>query len=152
MRSSDPPRREFDIFEIAGASRRYNRSVEPLIQLTDSPLDPEALRRSVEHPTHGGVVVFCGEVRSVTEGVSTDHLTYEAYAEMAIAQMRVLCEEAMRRWNARVAVAHRTGVLEPGEIAVVTVAACPHRAEAFECCQFLIDAIKADVPIWKHEA
>ncbi|MCO5295877.1 MAG: molybdenum cofactor biosynthesis protein MoaE [Fimbriimonadaceae bacterium] len=125
--------------------------MEPHILLTESPLDPEALRRSVEDPSLGGVVVFCGEVRSVTEGAPTVQLEYEAYKEMALAQMRILGEEAMRRWNGRVALAHRTGTLLPGEIAVVTVAACAHRAEAFACCQFLIDRIKADVPIWKRE-
>lgn len=125
--------------------------MEPQILLSEAALDPETLRRSVEHPSLGGVVVFCGEVRSVTGGVPTSSLEYEAYAEMALAQMRALAEEAMRRWGGRVALAHRTGTLHPGDIAVVTVAACPHRAEAFACCQFLIDGIKADVPIWKTE-
>ncbi|MBA3724974.1 MAG: molybdenum cofactor biosynthesis protein MoaE, partial [Armatimonadetes bacterium] len=53
--------------------------------------------------------------------------------------------------GARVAIVHRLGELLPGEIAVVTVAACTHRAEAFECCRFLIDRLKQDVPIWKKE-
>ena len=125
--------------------------MEPIVLLTDEPLNPEALRRSVEDPTLGGVVVFCGEVRSVTRGEPTQALEYEAYPEMAVAQMRAIALSAQERWGGRVAVAHRTGRLVPGEIAVVTVAACGHRAEAFACCQFLIDQIKADVPIWKRD-
>ncbi len=129
----------------------YNGSVEPIVLLTGQPLDPEALRRAVEAPDRGGVVVFCGEVRSVTHGAATHALEYEAYTEMALAQMREIALAARDRWNAAVAVAHRTGRLVPGEIAVVAVAACGHRAEAFACCQFLIDQIKADVPIWKRD-
>lgn len=125
--------------------------MEPLVVLTEAPLDPDALRAYVEEETLGGVVVFCGEVRSVTRGEPTAHLVYEAYSDMALKQMRAICDAAVERWGGRVAVAHRTGQLMPGEIAVVTVAACGHRAEAFECCRYLIDQIKADVPIWKAE-
>ena len=121
------------------------------IELTESPLDPEHLRKRVEDPTLGGVVVFCGEVRSITGSTPTDKLFYEAYQEMALEQMRALANQAAHRWSANVAVAHRLGELLPGDIAVVCVAACAHRNEAFDCCRFLIDAIKADVPIWKKE-
>ncbi len=100
----------------------------------------------------GGVVVFCGEVRSLTGEEVTSSLVYESYEDMAVAQMRKIAEEAVGRWQARVAVGHRTGELKPGEIAVVCAAACAHRAEAFDCCRFLIDRIKADVPIWKAES
>ncbi|MBI1757355.1 MAG: molybdenum cofactor biosynthesis protein MoaE [Fimbriimonas ginsengisoli] len=125
--------------------------MEPIVCLTAEPLDPEGLRRAVESKTLGGVVVFCGEVRSETGARTTSHLEYEAYPEMALAQMKAIGDEAIGRWHAQVALAHRIGTLKPGEIAVVTVAACVHRTEAFECCRFLIDRIKADVPIWKKE-
>jgi molybdopterin synthase catalytic subunit len=109
------------------------------------------MRRLVKTPECGGVVIFLGEVRGQTGGQTTEKLQYEAYADMAHSQMLAIAEEAANRWSARVAVAHRLGELAPGEIAVVTVAACAHRAEAFDCCRFLIDRIKADVPIWKKE-
>ena len=124
----------------------------PYILLTHEPLDPEVLRQKVEDETKGGVVVFCGEVRSVTGSETTEKLVYEAYADMANGQMTKVAAEAAHRWNANVAVAHRLGELKPKEIAVVCVAACAHRAEAFECCRFLIDEIKKDVPIWKAKA
>lgn len=138
---------------IGGVNHGYNEFYMPYgpIILTPDPLDPESLRKSVESPDCGGVVLFCGEVRSVTGDEVTVQLDYEAYEEMAIAVMTRIADETEAKFGAYVAVAHRTGVLKPGEIAVVTVAACPHRAEAFQACKYLIDRIKEDVPIWKRE-
>lgn len=115
------------------------------------PLDAGAMLASVKDERLGGVVLFSGEVRSVTGEIETSQLFYEAYEEMAVSQMHLIADEAANRWDARVAVAHRVGDLLPGETAVITIAACAHRAEAFECCKFLIDRIKEDVPIWKKE-
>lgn len=106
----------------------------------------------MEDETKGGVVIFCGEVRSITGEDKTESLVYESYVEMAVAQMGQIAEAASQKWGANIAVAHRLGELRPKEIAVVCVAACAHRVEAFDCCRFLIDEIKKDVPIWKAEA
>lgn len=122
-----------------------------IVALTKERIDPEAIRRPLEAPHLGGVVVFAGEVRSVTAGEATAFLDYEAYEEMALKQMNDIADQAEKRWNANVGLVHRLGKLLPGEIAVVTVAACAHRVEAFECCKFLIDTLKADVPIWKSD-
>ena len=107
---------------------------------------------AVRSSTLGGVVLFEGDVRSLTGEIPTKALHYEAYEDMALSQMRQIGEEAASRWSANVAIAHRTGELQPGEAAVICVAACGHRADAFECCRFLIDRIKEDVPIWKKES
>ncbi len=115
------------------------------------PLEAKAMLEAVKSDLLGGVVLFSGEVRSQTDTQVTTRLHYEAYEDMALSQMRLIAAEAASRWSANVAVAHRTGELLPGEAAVITVAACAHRAEAFECCKFLIDRIKEDVPIWKKE-
>lgn len=123
----------------------------PFVVLSAQPLDPEVIRRSIEEAEMGGVVIFCGEVRSVTGSQATSKLEYEAYEEMALVQMRKIAESCAERWRANVACVHRTGELQPGEIAVVTAAACAHREAAFACCRELIDRIKADVPIWKKE-
>ena len=119
--------------------------------LTDEALDVAACYQSVRDPKFGGVVVFTGEVRSITGEAETQSLTYEAYQSMALAQMRLIAKAASLKYGARVAVAHRTGFLEPGEVAVVCAAAAPHRDAAFACARELIDQIKADVPIWKKE-
>ncbi len=122
-----------------------------MIRLQQDPIDPEEVRCSVEDETLGGVVLFCGEVRSITGEIVTERVVYSAYEPMAIREMERIAREAEERWGARVALVHRLGTLRPGEIAVVTAAACPHRPQAFECCRFLIDELKRDVPIWKEE-
>lgn len=122
-----------------------------LILLTHDPIDPEAARRSLEDPKLGGVTMFIGQVRSVTGDRETSKLIYSAYEEMALAQMKRIAQEAESQWSARVAMIHRLGELFPGEIAVLTAAACAHRDEAFACCRHLIETLKFDVPIWKQE-
>lgn len=119
--------------------------------LEAGPINVYALVDSVKDLHLGGVVTFTGEVRAVTGDVDTSKLIYEAHPSMAGAQMRKIAYEAAEMWDANVAIAHRIGELAPGETAVVCVAACAHRAQAFECCRHLIDRIKEDVPIWKKE-
>lgn len=120
--------------------------------IADAPLDPDAVAARVAGPDAGGVVTFAGAVREHSRGHEIEHLEYEAYPEMALAEMERICDEAARRWpGARVAIAHRVGHLAIGELAVVVVAAAPHRAEAFDACRFAIDALKQTVPIWKKE-
>ena len=102
--------------------------------------------------TPAGVVTFVGAVRDHARGRTIRHLEYEAYPPMAIAEMERICDAARQRWaGVRVAIAHRVGHLEVGDLAVVVVAAAPHRAEAFEACRYAIDTLKETVPIWKKE-
>jgi molybdopterin synthase catalytic subunit len=120
--------------------------------LSDRPLDPAAVIARVAGPGMGGIVVFVGAVRDEARGRSIRHLEYEAYPGMAEREMDRVADEAAQRWpGARVAIAHRTGHLEIGELAVVVAAAAPHRAEAFAACRFAIDTLKERVPIWKKE-
>ena len=106
----------------------------------------------VSGPGMGGIVSFVGAVRDEARGRSIRHLEYEAYPGMAEREMDRIAVEAARRWpGARVAIAHRVGHLGVGELAVVVVAAAPHRAEAFEACRYAIDTLKERVPIWKKE-
>jgi molybdopterin synthase catalytic subunit len=120
--------------------------------LSDRPLDVTAVLARVSGRGIGGVVVFLGAVRDQARGREIEHLEYEAYAGMAEREMAKIAEQACARWpGVRVAIAHRTGRLEIGELAVVIAAGAPHRAEAFEACRFAIDALKQSVPIWKKE-
>jgi len=121
------------------------------VSLELDPIDVVGIVELVKDDRFGGVVTFTGEVRAVTGDMDTSKLIYEAHSSMAVAQMKKIAEAAASRWDANVAVAHRIGELLPGDVAVVCVAACAHRAEAFDCCRFLIDRIKEDVPIWKKE-
>lgn len=100
----------------------------------------------------GAAVVFEGVVRNQTRGRKTRYLEYEAYEEMALQQMESLSDEALQKFQVRdVAIVHRLGHLEIGEISVLIVVASAHRAPAFEACRWLIDTLKRKVPIWKKE-
>lgn len=123
-----------------------------MITLSSQPIDASAVLAAVEGPAEGGVVLFLGRVRSSSRGQVVTRLDYEAYAGMAEAELSALAGEAVSRLGAaRVAIVHRTGRLEIGEIAVAIAVAAPHRAEAFAACAWLIDALKARAPIWKKE-
>jgi molybdopterin synthase catalytic subunit len=120
--------------------------------ISDRPLDEVEVAARVAGPDAGGIVTFVGAVRDRARGQAIRHLEYEAYPEMAEREMQKIVDEAERRWpGTRVALAHRVGHLEIGDLAVVVSAAAPHRAEAFEAARFAIDTLKRTVPIWKKE-
>src|SRR5207302_8503321 len=104
---------------------------------------------------HHGAEPYCpfpGIVSDTSRGQAVKHLDYEAYAEMAVPQMRHIRQEIKDRWpGARVAMAHRTGKLDVGEVSVVVCVSAPHREEAIAACKWGIDTLKESVPIWKKE-
>jgi molybdopterin synthase catalytic subunit len=123
-----------------------------LFEITLDALDARRMEVAVSHKGAGAICTFTGVVRDSSRGRSVTHLDYEAYAEMAIAQMRRIGDEVAERWpEARVAMAHRTGRLDIGEASVVVSVSCPHRAEAISACKWGIDRLKESVPIWKKE-
>jgi len=120
--------------------------------LQAEPLDPRAVEATVAHPGAGAVVTFQGAVRNRTGEHDVTHLDYEAYDGMAQRVLQQVGEEAEARWpGVRVAVAHRTGRVEVGEVSVVIAVSSPHRDAAFEACRYVIERLKQDVPIWKKE-
>jgi len=120
--------------------------------LSETPIDSAMVEEKVRSPGCGGVVTFVGTVREQSRGKKIRHLEYEAYPGMAERKMEEIGEDIVRRWpGARVAIAHRTGKLEVGEVAVAIAVAAPHRGEAFEACRHAIDRLKELVPIWKKE-
>ena len=126
------------------ASRRSMVSSEPLVL-------QEVVDR-VSGPGAGGIVTFTGAVRDFSRGHEIRHLEYEAYTPMALAEMDRIIAEAEGRWSGTVvALAHRVGELEIGEVAVLVAASAPHRAGAFEAARWSIDELKKRVPIWKKE-
>jgi molybdopterin converting factor subunit 1 len=126
--------------------------VGALFELTDQPLDPRRLEAAVVRSGAGAICTFTGVVRDNSRGHPTVRLEYEAYPGMAEAQMRVIAAEIAERWpEARVAMAHRTGVLEIGEASVVVSVSCPHRGDAIAACKWGIDRLKESVPVWKKE-
>jgi len=135
-----------------GASDGAPGAMQRRCTLSDRPLDVGEVIARVAGRDAGGLVVFLGTVRDHSRGHAIRHLEYEGYPGMAEREMEKVCQEAAARWpGARVAIAHRQGHLEIGDLAVVVVAAAPHRPEAFEACRFAIDTLKRTVPIWKKE-
>ncbi|HEY7738937.1 MAG TPA: molybdenum cofactor biosynthesis protein MoaE [Candidatus Limnocylindria bacterium] len=127
-------------------------SEPPIIGLSAEPIDVEALERVVA-TTHGAVVTFVGRARRLADdGREVTRLEYEAYPEMAEATLREIAAEVEKRWpGGAVAVVHRVGVVPIGEAAVAIVTAAPHRGDAYDANRYVIEAIKARLPIWKLE-
>jgi len=123
-----------------------------LCSLSERPLDVGEVVARVAGPGMGGIVTFIGAVRDHARGREIRHLEYESYPAMAEREMEKISAEASQRWpGTRVAIAHRAGHLAIGDLAVVVVAAAPHRGEAFSACRYAIDTLKETVPIWKKE-
>jgi molybdopterin synthase catalytic subunit len=126
-------------------------------EITADPLDVGAALAEVADPECGGIGVFVGTVRSSAAVASNQEksvtgLDYEAHPTLAPERMNALLEEAAHKWDLRHVVAkHRTGACELGEPTVVVACAAPHRGDALEACRWIIDEIKATVPIWKRE-
>jgi molybdopterin converting factor subunit 1 len=126
--------------------------LERHVQLLATPLSLDRCLAAVSGAGMGGLVTFTGMVRRHSRGTTVDHLEYEAYGTMAVREMTRLCDEIEAEIaGVRLAVEHRVGRLEVGELAVVIAAAAPHRAEAFTACRAMIDRLKDRVPIWKKE-
>lgn len=120
--------------------------------LTREPIDVGALQRRVAQPRDGAVVVFEGIVRDNSGGRRTLFLEYECYEPMAIGEMARLGREiAARHAVSRVAIVHRLGRLEIGEVSVAIAVAAPHRQAAFDAAREAIVRLKREVPIWKKE-
>ncbi len=120
--------------------------------LTDAPLDADAALAAVAGPGCGAVTTFLGIVREQNAGRRVLWLDYEAYAPLATRAFELIGTEAMTRWPAvRLAMHHRTGRLNIGEVSVAIAAASPHRGDAFAACRYAIERIKQIAPIWKHE-
>src|SRR5262245_30333668 len=124
-----------------------------MVRLTHDPIDFDALTESVRDPHCGGVVLFLGTVRDLTGDERTDFLDYEAYPGMAEKKLAEVEAEVRAKWPTvgGVALVHRLGRLDVGEVSVAVAVSCPHRAEAFVAARFAIDAIKDRVPIWKKD-
>ena len=123
-----------------------------MIAITESPIDHAEITDSVRSNLAGAVCSFLGTVREITGDKRTSLLDYEAYPEMALKEMADLEAEARGRWPIiELAIVHRVGRLDLGEISIVIAVSCPHRGAAFEACQWLIDTFKERVPIWKKE-
>jgi len=123
-----------------------------MFQIQDTPLDLQELRARMADPACGALVVFEGLVRNHHEGRDVTRLHYTHHPVLARKEGdRVLAETLKKFPDVKALAIHRIGTLEIGECAVVTLTSSPHREAAFAANRFLIDSIKARVPIWKQE-
>jgi molybdopterin converting factor subunit 1 len=138
---------------VSGGSQSIvSNGFEQRVQLIRLPIDAERVVAAIKAGEDGAVVVFDGIVRNNTRGRATQYLEYEAYEDMAVAQMQQLAARARDLYPVRdIALIHRLGHLEVGETSVLVVVASAHRAAAFDACRWLIDTLKREVPIWKKE-
>lgn len=139
------------------------------IELRAEPFEADiegTLRTELATPAHGAVAIFVGQTRESPgtpapgqeaeaerfKGQTVSGLSYEAFEPMALTMLHTIADEIAARFDVnRLAILHRTGEVDVGVASVVIVAASPHRAEAFDACRYVIEELKARVPIWKAE-
>jgi molybdopterin synthase catalytic subunit len=123
-----------------------------MIKITEKPIDIQKVIDATTSLGAGAISVFVGTVRNTAHGKNVVWLEYEAYEGMAVAEIRKIIDEASQRWPILgSAVCHRVGTLKPGEASIAISVSAPHRKEAFEACEFILDSIKNKVPLWKKE-
>lgn len=122
-----------------------------LIEIVEN-IDPSKAAAALASDASGGVVTFVGTVREVAHGKQVVRLIFEAYEAMALSEMQKIAERAQQQWPLNgLVMQHIVGEKKVGELVVLVGASSAHRQAAFEACRFLIDELKATVPIWKKE-
>jgi molybdopterin synthase catalytic subunit len=122
-----------------------------LVDLRETPLDVAEVVAALEDDESGGLTLFVGRVRNHDHGLGVEGLEYSAHPT-ALAALRRVCTEVAEQYDVHGVVAvHRVGALAIGDIAVIVATTGAHRGEAFTASRALIDTLKAEVPIWKHQ-
>jgi molybdopterin converting factor subunit 1 len=121
-------------------------------RLTDGPIDPSSVVEEVSDPQAGAIATFFGTTRVESRGRTVHYLDYEAYGGMAEKIMAELADGLKAKHGlCAVAITHRIGRVEIGEISVAIAVSAPHRAAALAACAEAIDTLKETVPLWKKE-
>lgn len=132
-----------------------------VFEISAAPIDADACRERVAHAGAGAVVLFTGTTRDTHKGERVLRLEYEAFEAMAGPEMARIFARCRERFGdadgtrperaLRMLCVHRSGSVAVGEVSVAIAVASPHRAAAFDACRFLIDELKASLPVWKKE-
>ena len=126
-------------------------SVVRLVDLRETPLDVAEVVAALDDEVSGGLTIFVGRVRDHDGGRDVGGLEYSAHPT-ALGKLREVCERVAEEYDVHgLAAVHRTGALAVGEIAVIVATTSSHRGDAFAASRALIDTLKAEVPIWKHQ-
>ncbi len=128
-----------------------SHSAVRLVDLRETPLDVAEVVAALDDDASGGLTLFVGRVRDHDGGRDVDGLDYSAHPS-ALDRMREVCERVAKEYDVHgVAAVHRVGTLAIGDVAVVVATTAAHRGEAFAASKALIDTLKAEAPIWKHQ-
>jgi len=123
-----------------------------MFKITSTTIDTNALQGRICNDKAGAIVIFEGWVRNHNEGQSVDALEYSAYDALCINEANIIIAEAKDKYDIlEINGAHRTGLLDIGDVAIFVAVTSKHRKAAFEACGYLIDQLKARLPIWKKE-
>lgn len=145
-------RQDDEIAVIPPVSGGAAPQTSPEVAVVRTALDPADMFAAVASAKSGAVVVFAGTVREWTRGRQTLRLEYEAYDDMAVAQLREVTGACRERWPIdRICIWHRVGVLEIGETSLLVGVSTPHRKDAYAAAEFAVNTLKRIVPIWKKE-
>ena len=122
-------------------------------RITFAPLSISEIYQLADNSANGAVVLMSGTVREQTEGKPVTYLEYQAYEPMAVKVFRQIGDRILQQWQDTntVIIHHRVGKLQIQDISVLVAVGCPHRKEAFSACQYAIDTLKHNAPIWKKE-
>ncbi|MFK8182188.1 MAG: molybdenum cofactor biosynthesis protein MoaE [Phormidesmis sp.] len=128
-------------------------SVQGDFAIAFAPLSIARVYQLADDGANGAIALFSGMVRNQTDGQPVIALEYQAYEPMAIEVFKQIAAQIRLKWPdiTHVVIHHRTGKLTVGEISVLVAVGSPHRSEAFAACQFAIDTLKHNAPIWKKE-
>ena len=131
-----------------GAAARVGRR----FRVQSGPLDLDAVVAEVATPAAGAIATFVGTTRDHSRGRPVTHLEYDAYPEMAEAEMARIADAVRSRHDVlEVAMAHRPGHVPLGEASVIIAVSAAHRGAAMDACREAIDTLKQTVPVWKKE-
>lgn len=120
--------------------------------LTAQPIDHVALRERIQRRDAGALIVFEGWVREMNAGRAVVSLEYEAAPDLCQSEADAIIAEAAQKFSVlEISVAHRTGHLQLGDMAVWIGVASAHRAASFDACRYVIEEIKKRLPVWKKE-
>lgn len=124
----------------------------PILRIQEQPISVDEALAAVRRPDCGAVCVFLGTVRNHHDGKKVVDIRYSAFKEMAEKELGKIADEAKQKWSlGEIAVVHRTGKLQIGDVSVLIAVSSHHRKESFEAARHIIETLKKTVPIWKEE-
>ncbi|KAL2622418.1 hypothetical protein R1flu_002623 [Riccia fluitans] len=134
------------------AVKKMKEGKDDVLDIVDTTIDMGKYVDAVRDPGAGAISTFIGTTRDTFQNKEVIELQYEAYKPMAILELKKICTLARSKWSLiGIAVAHRLGTVPIGEESVFIAVSSVHRKDSLDACQFIIDELKARVPIWKKE-